>query len=284
MRVPLLALAALVAAQDPAPKVDIAWKLKKGEEFACEVSLGTSGKETERIYRSLHALHLGLAIREVGKDGKADVKAVIERIRFSIVYHPEGGVDIDTDGKEDEKLDALKRSAWHLKGKSFTLVIGPRGLESIGGLGEIVKEAVTAAGEAPGDIDRTSRRLAANLEQVIRYSVPTTPIAPVEAGGFVINDQFRFDYMSLRGSTMKDTKKIKSIENGRVDISHTLEITPAADSKVTEAGGTGRTVWNLERGLPESHEITAKTKSRIAERDCEEEHKVTLKITSRPKK
>src|SRR5262245_22875647 len=139
MRLPLLALAALIGAQEPAPKADVSWKLKKGEEFACEVSLATSGKEPERDFRSVCILNFGLTVRDVGGDGKADIKAVIERIRFSIAYHPEAGVEIDTDRKEDEKLDALKRSSWHLKGKAVTLKMGPRGLDSIEGLGDGVR-------------------------------------------------------------------------------------------------------------------------------------------------
>ncbi|HEY3226975.1 MAG TPA: hypothetical protein VGK61_08290, partial [Planctomycetota bacterium] len=84
----------------------------------------------------------------------------------------------------------------------------------------------------------------------------------------------------------KDLAKVKTIEKGRAAIDHKLTVELAAEREpgIAEVTGEGSTLWNLERGMPESHEIVIKVRGREIDQKRSEEHRFTLKLEPRKKR
>jgi len=284
MRLPLLALAALIAAQEPA-KVPLAWTLKKGDKFRCEVGLAQSGTMGTVVSKSVLTFTLGLEVGEAGKDGQADVKATYERIRFSISSHSNKDFALDSDQKEDPAIEPDKRVVLHLKGKTITLKFGPKGLAQVMGLADALRAAYKSIGAPDDKPPGKSEPIAISFEQVLRINFPGAPDSPVSPGeGWP--ESLTFDRMSLSGATIKDLATVKTLEKGRATINHKLTIEPSPERKpgIVEVTGEGTTLWNLERAMPESHEMVIKVRGKDIDQPRFEEHRFTLKLEPREKK
>ena len=134
MRLPLLALVALVAAQEPA-RVPIAWTVKKGQkiryEFIHKITTNDGTRDTDLQL----TIGIGLEGGETAADGTTGLKLTVERIAQS-----------KTAGEEREEYDSARDKAppegsyprvlSKCVGRTLSIRIGPSGtltaLEEIG--------------------------------------------------------------------------------------------------------------------------------------------------------
>ncbi|HTF57434.1 MAG TPA: hypothetical protein VK661_09400 [Planctomycetota bacterium] len=279
-----LALFAAIPGQDP-PKAEIGWKLKKGDKFRCEAGLTQSGTMGDVVFKSILFFNLGLEIGDTGKDGLVEAKATYERIRFTLSSHNDKDRILDSDREEDRSIDPDKRVVLHLKGRTISLMFGSKGLSRVSGLGDAFREAYKSIGQTDNKVSAKSEQLAIALEQVLKINFPGAPDSAVSAGeGWP--ESLSFERMSLRGATIKDLAKVKSLEKGRAIVDHKLTIELATERRagIEEVTGEGTTLWDLERGLPVSHEIVIKVRGKEIDQKRFEEHRFTLKLEPREKK
>jgi hypothetical protein len=255
MRLPLIALAALaalVAAQEPA-KVQIAWTLKKGEKVRYEFNHRLETREKDHTELIELTLGVGLEATDPGADRTNGYKLTFERIALS----KSGDFDYDTARDKEPPENSYPRVMSKCAGKTIPIRIGPTGkLLALDEIRKTVQDAVDAFPDLKGrsrwnaeGVDATAKK----MEWLLRLGFETARGGPAAVGD-TWETTYDFNEVMKTGGTATCKAQLKEVRAGVASVDQALEFKypDALGALVKGAKGRGSLTWDIERGVLKS--------------------------------
>lgn len=252
MRLPLIALAALIAAQEPA-KVQIAWTLKSGEKVRYEFNHRLETREKDDTELLELTLGVGLEATDPGADRTNGYKLTFERIGLS----KSGEFDYDSKRDKEPPESSYPRVVSKCVGKTIPIRIGPTGkLVALDEIRKLIQDAVDAFPDLKGrnrwnaaNVDATAKR----FEWLLRLGFETAKGGPAAVGD-AWETQYEFKEVMKTGGTATCKAQLKQVRGGIATVEQAMEFKypDALGALVKEAKGRGSLTWDIERGVLKS--------------------------------
>ena len=261
MRVPLLALAALIAVQDP-PKTPLAWTLKKDQKVRYEFSHRlVSGPKDHAAQMDL-TLVVVIEGGDYGADGTNGANLTFERIALAKSGQGEKE-DYDSARDKEPPASSYPRVLSKCVGKTLPIRIAAAGkLIALDEIRKMILAAVDAFPDLRGrkkwdaaGVDVVARR----LEWLLRAGFETP-----KGGRAAIGDSWEIPYdnkdVTQGVGRAVLTSTLKSVKGAEATIEQAVkfEFAPAVAPAIKEATGKGSLTWDTERGMLKTLGMTSK--------------------------
>jgi hypothetical protein len=253
MRVSLLVLSALIAAQEPA-RTPVAWSLKKGQKVRYEMNHKLT---TSNLRGRISEIELTLGVTLEAADPVAGdttrIRFTFERIAFS---NSRGGAADRYDSSRDKEPPAgsYPRVLSKCVGQTLSLGFTPSG--TLAAFDEL-RKMIQAAADAFPDLQKREKwnrhgidHAARRLEWLLRL-VFETPRGGPAAIGDTWETKYEFRELMDNVATATCKARLKEVKDGVATVEQTLEFKyPAVlEALIQEASGRGSYTWDMERGV-----------------------------------